>query len=196
MKNILILTILIIGLSSCLIDIRQLPSPKKIDEIAEHKDRKTLIIRNFKVLNNDLIEIENAWKYVFISYLQYDAFLNKNYIITDTTDSYKDTITIDILIKPYFSETRNYWWSIPIIYPISLIWPIHYRKIDYSVSVEFAIQKNEQKPVTEIFDINELQEIYFYGLTRTFIFEEFIEDINYKALTKCVSKISLYLSQF
>ncbi|TGM74260.1 hypothetical protein EHR01_12205 [Leptospira mtsangambouensis] len=196
MKYLIIPTIAFLTLTSCSIDIRQLPGPKKNPNNQQTEYKKILTIRDLKISSNELSEIESAWKYILISYLKNDSFLNKNFLITDSNDLSKELFLVDITIKPNQKEERNYWWSIPVIYPITLIWPIHYRKLEYTVSIEYSISKNGKKIISDHFELKEFLEIYFYGLSRTFIFEEFIEDINKKAIEKCVSEISLYLYQF
>lgn len=195
MKDILILTLFTPFLINCAIDIRQLPSPKEINQTLQDKNRKTLNIGEFKILNDDLIEIESAWRYIFISFLNDDISIKNKYTITENNQN-NDAFKIDIRIKPILIEKRNYWWSLPIIYPATLIWPIHLRKLEYNISVEYSISKNGIVIITETFDINNEETIFFYGLTRTFVFEEFIENTNKKVLDKCVAKISLQLFQF
>ncbi|MCW7490938.1 LBF_2127 family putative lipoprotein [Leptospira meyeri] len=195
MKEIIILTITTIVLVSCSIDIRQLPSPKKNEETVDNSNRNKLSIREFKIINNDLLEIESAWKYIFISFLKNDIFIKNNYTIIETNDQIKDSISLNIKIIPDLNEERNYWWSIPIIYPVTLIWPIHFRQIEYKVKIEYSIEKNGDLILEDSFEFNDNQKIYFYGLIRTSVFEESIEDINKKVLEECVSKISLRLYQ-
>ncbi|EKJ86483.1 hypothetical protein CLV96_2593 [Leptospira meyeri] len=196
MKKIIIVILITVISTSCNIDIRQLPSPQKSNENPDIVNKKTINIRKFEIINDDLVEIESAWKYIFISFLKNDIPLQNKYIVNETSLQNKDDFILDIKIQPYLAEKRNYWWSLPIIYPVSFIWPIHFREIDYTVNVEYTIYQNENIIVHDKFMLNDKLKIYFYGLTRTSIFEEFIEIKNLKVLEKCISEISLHLYQF
>ncbi|EOQ87731.1 hypothetical protein LEP1GSC202_2364 [Leptospira yanagawae serovar Saopaulo str. Sao Paulo = ATCC 700523] len=194
MKKIILNPLFFFFLFNCAFDIRQLPSPKKIDFPIERKNKNILNIGDFEILNSDLKEIESAWRYIFISYMNNDVSITNKYFITDN-EMNQNAINLDVKIRPILIENRNHWWSLPIIYPATLFWPFHFRKIDYNISVDYTISKSRNIILSDTFEINNEETIYFYGLTRTFIFEEFIEDSNKKALDKCISKISLQLFQ-
>lgn len=183
------------SLINCKIDIRQLPFPKKITNYETHNDRKNVYVRNFIISNPDLKEIESAWQYTFVTFLQEDILLAKKFNINKDNLIEKDSISIDVKIKPTLIEKRNHWWSLPFLFPFSLVWPIQFREINYIIEVEYTIENNDSVH-SETFTLSDTLTIYFYGLTRTEVYEDFIQKTNKRVIEKCVSKISLYLSQY
>ncbi|MCW7471544.1 LBF_2127 family putative lipoprotein [Leptospira kanakyensis] len=182
-------------LFSCNLDIRQLPSPIQNSEIVNKETKTILYIRTFQIENNLINEIQPAWKYTFTSYLKHDNFIFNNIKFSDLNDENKDFYEIDILMKPNANEVRNYWLSLPVIFPFTGYWPIHYRELEYSIDIHYSIYKNHNLIYSEnIFEKDNLI-IYFYGLIRTQKFENLIEDTNLRAINSCVKSISSFLSQ-
>ncbi|PJZ36035.1 hypothetical protein CH354_15280 [Leptospira levettii] len=180
---------------SCTLDIRQLPTPVKISEVENKETKINLSIRTFQIENELLAEIQPAWKYTFTSYLKNDYFISNNVIFSDSKNENKDFYEIDILMKPILNEVRNYWLSLPVIFPFTGYWPIHYRELEYSINIHYSVYKNHNLIYSDnIFEKDNLT-LYFYGLIRTQKFENLIEDTNLRAINSCVKSISLYLFQ-
>ncbi|ABZ94624.1 Hypothetical protein LBF_2127 [Leptospira biflexa serovar Patoc strain 'Patoc 1 (Ames)'] len=196
MKKFITICLITLTSTSCNVDIRQLPSPSLINDNLDSNNKNIINIREFKILNNDLAEIESAWRYIFISFLKKDIPLQNKYVINENKNENQDSYFLDIKIQPILTEKRNYWWSLPIIYPVTIFWPIHFREISYTINTEYSIYKNEYLIFHDKFAISDSINTYFYGLTRTSIFEEFIEIRNLKVIEKCISEISLHLYQY
>ncbi|WP_407658554.1 LBF_2127 family putative lipoprotein [Leptospira limi] len=187
--------LIIFFLFSCNLDIRQLPTPIQNSEIENKETKINLYIRIFRIENNLLNEIQPAWKYTFTSYLKNDYFISNNIKFSDLNNENKDFYEIDILMKPIANEVRNYWLSLPVIFPFTGYWPIHYRELEYFIDIHYSVYKNNNLIYSNnIFEKDNLT-LYFYGLIRTQKFENLIEDTNLRAINSCVKSISSFLSQ-
>ncbi|TGM60622.1 hypothetical protein EHQ94_11030 [Leptospira meyeri] len=196
MKNSLKFILCISLAINCNIDVRQLPTPKEFPENNINDLTKKIFIRNFEFKNNLIKDVLPAWKFTLISYLKNDDYLSKNFSFIDNNTHIDELHTIDIFIEPIFIESRNYWWSLPVIFPFSGYWPIHYRNLEYSVNIYFYIyKKNNLIYSNQILEKDNLS-LYFYGLLRTQKFEYLIENTNLKAMNACVNSISLFFAQF
>ncbi|PJZ85989.1 LBF_2127 family putative lipoprotein [Leptospira harrisiae] len=174
---------------SCQVDIRQIPPIKQDSELLISKYPNQLFIGKFDIITYDRILFVNRWKSVFIDHLKSTRLFSKVSAPNDTTKITSDDFILDVTIHPKYSDTYNYWWTWPAIYPLVGYWPIQIRETNYKVQIDYNLYKG-----TQIYASNTLVEeaeltVEIYGFYRTANIEKMIETSNLLVVEKCFKDI-------
>jgi hypothetical protein len=177
------------NVSTCIVDIKQIPSPSDLNNSSLTILNKPIYLGKFEVFTANRLEYTKAWKYTFKANLKNNRVFSdvKEFFNNETPDA--DTYILDVEIIPDYKDRYNYWVTWPAIYPVPLYWPIQMRTANYSVVINYSIfQSNKiifQSSIVE----SDSYTINLYGFFRTSDFEKMIETTNVKAIDKCSKEI-------
>lgn len=174
---------------NCQVDIKQIPPSKQdsVSSIAKYPNQ--VYIGKFDIITYDRLGFVNGWKPVFIEYLKSARIFSKVSVPDNSSKITPDDYALDITITPKYSDTYNYWWTWPAIYPMVAYWPVQIRETSYKVQCEYTLYKGAKLIATNTILEEADLTVEIYGFFRTGNVEKMIESTNLQVMDRTLRDI-------
>ncbi|PJZ37178.1 hypothetical protein CH354_08745 [Leptospira levettii] len=184
MRNYFVSLLFLLIFVSCQVDIRQVPPSKQdsVSSIAKYPNQ--LYIGKFDIITHDRMRFVNSWRTVFIDHLKSARIFQKVSIPDLNSKITSEDYTIDVTITPLYSNTYNYWWTWPAIYPLTFYWPVQIRDHFYKVQLDYNLYQGSKLIAKNTITEEAETTIEIYGFFRTANVEKMIETTNLMVMEK------------
>lgn len=189
MRSLILVLCLFVSFLSCQVDIKQIPPAKQDSQILISKFPNQVFIGKFDIITPDRLSFVAGWKSVFIDYLKSTRLFSKVSAPNESTKMATDDFILDVTILPKYSDSYNYWWTWPAIYPLVGYWPIQIRETNYKVQIEYSLYKGTQVYASNTIAEEAEMTVEIYGFYRTANIEKMIETTNLLVLDKTLKDI-------
>ncbi|MCW7462599.1 LBF_2127 family putative lipoprotein [Leptospira limi] len=186
MRNYFVSLLILVFLISCQVDIRQIPPSKQDSTLSIAKYPNQVYIGKFDIITHDRLGFVNSWRTVFIEYLRSARMFQKVSMPDVNSKMTSEDYAIDVTITPLYSNTYNYWWTWPAIYPLTFYWPVQIRDHNYKVHLEYSLYKGSKLIASNTVTEEAETTIEIYGFFRTANVEKMIETTNLMVMEKAL----------
>lgn len=181
--------ILVLFFFQCSVDLRQVPPPSPNGNTNRAKTNLPLVIGKFEILSADRGVYTDAWRTAFKGHLTSSGLFSN--VVTELDPNItSDFYTIDVEMKTYYADKYNWWYTWPVLWPLTGIWPIQYREAEYTVDFKYKLFKNKsllkEETITKKGEAHE----FLYGLYKVRNFHRMIEETNLEAVASCIKNLS------